>query len=1179
MSAPRGRRPAGRSVRQDQGADVVELPGPRAPGSRQVPGASGWRYAPGEGVWRPRGEDGWAPVLDWCPEVTRHLVEYSARGEVVDRRVTLRVGDRTATVPMADVADGKVWTDRFPESAGVGTKVVREALRDLVDDQAAAQPLVSTHPRWEGDQNTGRLVLPPADVLPAGWTETAGTPDDFAALLRAVVDAPRVALVMGLAVGGLYVLPLRRQSYVVHLPGRGRTGKSTALVAAGAIFGYPGDPETPAGVVLPWNTTPGGPVAHLQRLATLTALRDELGASEFTPEKLSALVFRLTQGAERDQMGRDRKHRESAGSWHGALLSTGNESIVGRIANEGIAARVVEIAGPLTPTPELAERLVPLIASGYGHGLPALLDRAVSPATFGAWADLAARELAIASGGPERTLGRHLAMGVAGAILLGTTCGVSELADAALTAGREVLAELVDQLAERGSNPGDRLLLAITDDMASRPAHWPTRDGYAQTLGGLAGAAALRDVAGWDLTGEPGDHARWDVAVIPAELRGIAAGAGIEDVGAALTDLHRRGQLRPGEGQHRARRLRVGAKVYRAYVLAGVAPPDPEDQAEPAESPPPPSAPLDPAQLSIATGFPGLGTLGTLGTSQVRGPESVPTGRDSVGTQLGTRPAGAPADAGVSVSRDDLPAVPAGELRATFAVLDVDPAGGAGFVAWLPEGRAVRVPVAIEHAGDVAGLVPALQLGRKVDGRQSPDLGLVYVSRPAALRLGLPAGPAELGELGEDARVAHPFVTAAAGAGWTVSAGGGRGQLAARLWLSPPDVDPAAGYHPGRAELLVPHLTDAGCPLDVEDGRQLAADAALFAESTGGLPWAGGVSVRLMRESNYTRRSRRFFLDPPGDLPAAVVNIGDSEPFFWTAVRPLTAGERGRRFVHVLDVNGMFLSAAAGAELGIGEPIHAGGPPEWDRKRAGVWLARIRWPHRLQPDPFHNGQFGGVHLHPVTGQPEAQPPARWYSTASVDLAMRQDVAVDLLDAWLFPERLRYLSRNDQGGRGWYERLRDARTTLTAARDSAPAGPEREHFARVLTAVKETYAYGLGDLASWRRHDRADLMYRPHWAAEVRALARANLTRHLLDAGARGVFPFAVLQDAVMFAADDPNPAALGLPLDGQAGKFKVQATADLAAVLPLYEDGNVPAPAQLGAAVLGWEVTGDGTST
>jgi hypothetical protein len=337
------------------------------------------------------------------------------------------------------------------------------------------------------------------------------------------------------------------------------------------------------------------------------------------------------------------------------------------------------------------------------------------------------------------------------------------------------------------------------------------------------------------------------------------------------------------------------------------------------------------------------------------------------------------------------------------------------------------------------------------------------------------------------------------------------------------------------------------------------------------------VSVRIMRESNYTRRDRRrraegkrdrYYLEPPGELPAPVVNIGDAEPFFWSAVRALTAAERSRPHLHVLDVNGMYLAAASAAELGIGVPEHVD-RPDWDRKRAGVWLARVRWPHRLQPDPFHAGQFGGVHLHPVTGQPEAEPPARWYSTASVDLAMREGIGVELLEAWLFPDRVRYLSRSDKGGRGWYERLRDARSTLSELRDALPAGPERDRAGRVLTAVKETYAYGLGDLASWRRHDRNDLMYRPHWAAEVRALARANLMRHLVPAGARGVFPFAVVQDAVLFATDDPDPAALGLELSGQLGKFKVQDSAELAAVLPLFADGAVPAPVELLRAIRG----------
>ncbi|MBA3488028.1 MAG: DUF927 domain-containing protein, partial [Longispora sp.] len=495
---------------------------------------------------------------------------YSPRGEVINRQVTIEVDGLSATVPLDVVADGSVWITRFPGAAGVGERDIRDALRNIVDDQAAQLELTTTTPVWVDD----RLVLPPVDVLPAGYIDTVGEWDDFVALVRAVATAPRIALTMGLAVSGMYVKPLSRQSFVVHLPGEGRSGKTTAARCAAAVFGNPHH------VVKAWDTTPNGVPSWLRRLSCLTGFRDELGASGLGPEKLSTLVFRITQGAERDMSNRRGGHQESQGSWHGALVSTGNETIVGRMANEGIAARVVEISAPMTTSGPQADQLDKLLRNGYGHGLAAIVNRALTPAEFDAWANHAAdADLVIPSGGPVRTIGQHLSMGVAGARLLAELCGIPEFLDAAIDAGRQVLTELANELDERGARPGDRLLAAIGDAMASCPAEWPTRLEYAEAA---RFGKPMREICGWDLTNDPLlSNATPDAAVISVKLKDIARNAGIDDLVIALRDLTKRGFLHTaGDGRNRARGVPVAGKSRRAYVFSGVhlaEVPSPED--------------------------------------------------------------------------------------------------------------------------------------------------------------------------------------------------------------------------------------------------------------------------------------------------------------------------------------------------------------------------------------------------------------------------------------------------------------------------------------------------------------------------------------------------------------------------------------------------------------------------
>jgi hypothetical protein len=576
-------------LREDQGdtdtsrSNVVQLPGSDpAPEGRPVPGSPGWSYLPGVGIWRGRNQ-----VLTWCPVVSRHLVNRGSRGDVTGRRMTIDVGGATATVPASDVADGAVWVDRFPTAAGVATRDMRDVLRNVIDDQAARLPQTTVTPEWIG----GRLVLPPEDVLPRGYGVTAGTTDDFRAIVERAAQVPKLALVMGLAVGGLYVGPLDFQSFLVHLPGRGRQGKTTAERLAAAVFGRPSD------VVLPWNTTENGIAAWLREAAILTGFRDELGATGWRSDRLSSTVFRITQGAERDISGRKGEHRDSRGSWHGALFSTGNEAITSQIANEGIAARVLEISAPLTPSADYAEDLETLVRRGYGHGLSAIVESGPTPEELADWLPKIHAAVGVPGGGVERTLGKSLALGVAGGRVLGDLFDVASLEPAALVAARETLVELAAALTERGASPGDRLLRAIESAMSAQPGAFPTREFYEKATGGAEGRLP-HEVLGWDLTDDtlPGD-----VAIITGQLGGIAEAEGIADTTVALKELARRnpaGLLTANDGKHLARLVKVGGKPRRTYVFMGLNA-EPEAQAGPNDGGNHPDE--DPVTTSVTT--------------------------------------------------------------------------------------------------------------------------------------------------------------------------------------------------------------------------------------------------------------------------------------------------------------------------------------------------------------------------------------------------------------------------------------------------------------------------------------------------------------------------------------------------------------------------------------------------
>jgi len=548
VSAPRVKMT--RTVRDEEPPELASFPG-RHP----VPGSLGLRYTPGVGLWR-----GKAQLLDWCPEVTRHLGVSTRTGDLTRREVTVRVGQYSTTVPIGEVAEGKLWREKLPGTRGTAGREVREALVNVVEDQAAELPIIPALAHWTTE---GRLELPPLDTLPRGYGETVGTPAAFAELLRVALDAPRVALEIAAVAGALYVEPIRAQSHVWHTYGQGRRGKSTALYAAAAVVGFPGHSvaQPTGGVILSWNTTGLGPTTWLRELGALPGFRDDLGAAAYNAAARSKVIFGMTQGTERDASTRNGLHRQSTGGWHGVVLSTGNERFTAGITNEGVAARLVELSVPMTPTPEASDRIEAAARAGYGHGLAVVAERGWTPEKFQTAYDAVTVELGVAVGGVERTHGLHVALAATGARLLGELFGVPEFAVAVVGVARGVLEELGAALTDRGDSPGARLLDAIAEDMASREGVYPSR---ATAADHKPWPRDRGEIVGYDLAhdDEPGD-----VAVLPNHLRELARRHGIEDADAALGELDTAGHLRRGDRKHRARLLKVAGRPTRCYVL------------------------------------------------------------------------------------------------------------------------------------------------------------------------------------------------------------------------------------------------------------------------------------------------------------------------------------------------------------------------------------------------------------------------------------------------------------------------------------------------------------------------------------------------------------------------------------------------------------------------------------
>jgi hypothetical protein len=509
-------------------------------GLTKVPGKPSLRYVKGQGIYRlVKVEESWETVdiLDWCPTVLRYVVGKDSRGKITSARYTVEVGGHEDTIFAEELRSGEGW-DRFPQATGHHDRQVKDTLACIVTHQAAQLPQTVAAPYWDGDL----LRMSDPDLMPPGYGDRMGAA--LEEILPTAIANPKLALVLGFGYAAPYVEPLDRQSFWCHMTGGAREGKSTGLNLAACVWGKP----RPRGVIIPWNTTAGGPSAALSELSVLPAFFDDLHAAGFTPAQVRKMIFATAEGNSRLRSTRSGRRKDSP-PWYGVLFSTGNDSILSMLPQAEVAARVVEIPSPLTDSAATSKRVKDWAKVNYGHW------RAVPIVTMRAAVDQAEELLRGGiDGGTEETIMENLALGVAGAYVVGG----KPLADAALSAAREILDVLSVELAESGVKPGDKLLEAVRQYLVARPGAFPTRQEY---------GAALADTS----RPAPAVQGFWEpplAYIITSHMGAIAAGYGLADPRVGLRELRKAGLLDTQASANQLRKqVRAAGRRFDAYAI------------------------------------------------------------------------------------------------------------------------------------------------------------------------------------------------------------------------------------------------------------------------------------------------------------------------------------------------------------------------------------------------------------------------------------------------------------------------------------------------------------------------------------------------------------------------------------------------------------------------------------
>ncbi len=501
--------------------------------------------------------------------------------------------------------------------------------------------------------------------------------------------------------------------------------------------------------------------------------------------------------------------------------------------------------------------------------------------------------------------------------------------------------------------------------------------------------------------------------------------------------------------------------------------------------------------------------------------------------------------------------------RSIVALADLPPATSwaravAGVVdenaIWLPTGEGVAWPSAQDIPGLLA-IAEALPLRCSARSPMLPADGELVLLPGALRRLRWPVRLVEKGVDHEVSRTlieasyydiaASPAMADLAEHGWTTPDPGpwmtfrrtqDGGQRFRQIHVSVPSWAERAGHGAAGTET---HLTMALGLLDESagDGIEGLIDPAgyarrlqLFADEVG-YPWRVSHGYTGRAFIDHSRRRGRDAKNPP-HRETELLQVDEDIAREWVRSdghlnwnRALLADEKDRRYLHGYDLNAAYLAAAGSLELGYGQPTYLA-DVEFNPKMIGMW--RVETP--VDDEAAATWTLPNL----LTFDSTSRKTSRWRSTAALAFARQQGYDINVIEAWVWPQKGRYLDQ-------WAERINQARQRLAAdGSDDARA---------VLAALKLVYATAHGRLAGTADRGRTPL-YRPDWSAAWKATARSNLLRKAIQAGeTSGMWPIAIQTDALVYASDNPDAAAAlpaPLKLDPIAlGAFKLIGTIDM----------------------------------
>lgn len=229
---------------------------------------------------------------------------------------------------------------------------------------------------------SGELLSFSSDL--AGYLEgvkgftTGGTFDAWKLGVDKVKKLPAVTLLLVEAFAPVLLNIIKGPNFLTNLGEESSTGKTTALMLSGSVWGNP-DPRSGNSILRNWNQT----AVHLERIASITSglplfLDDTKEVKK--PDEVSKVVYMLANGQGR---GRGKvRGIDGINVWRTIGISTGEGAIADLVVDAGARVRCIDVPGlPFgrkdPETAKLVNDLKATVIQNYGHAGPAFVSELI----------------------------------------------------------------------------------------------------------------------------------------------------------------------------------------------------------------------------------------------------------------------------------------------------------------------------------------------------------------------------------------------------------------------------------------------------------------------------------------------------------------------------------------------------------------------------------------------------------------------------------------------------------------------------------------------------------------------------------------------------------------------------------------------------------------------------------